>query len=290
VFEIKSMPTPSKYNPFGFSRLQHILILAISAVFIISFVLIWVRGYPPCTAPAPMVKHTANAKVIWEKGGFYIANNDRNPPRIVSLNHMVVLIENCNKVVALDGQTGEELWTARYDDYVEGLAISPTRVFVSYGYSSITTRDVETGWFLWNTEVLEGKHVDIMRVQGDTLYAGYNYLYTLLDARTGWALDSGNFLDEKYLPSEVFPSQGIQAIESWFSADVVVGNIGYWSGTDGVVARDISNGSELWFSNIHLISPIAVTGNSIYAISQNGDLMRFDSATGAAYVKIRSTA
>jgi outer membrane protein assembly factor BamB len=278
------MPTPSKLNPFGFSRLQIIVMLAIPAVFISLYILIWVKGSPPCTAPAPMVKHTASANAVWKKGGFYIANSDRNPPSIVSLNHIVVLIENCNKVVALDGQTGEELWTARYSGYDGGLAISPTTVFVSHG-SSITTRDVETGWFLWNTGMLGGKQVDIMRVQGDTLYAGNSYLYTLLDVQTGWALDSGNFLNEKYPPSEVFPAQELQAVDPWLSADAdaVVGNIGYWSGTDGVAARNISNGNELWFSNIHLISPIAVTGNSI------GDLMCFDSATGAAYVKIHFT-
>ncbi len=282
------MPTPSKLNPFGFSRSQIIVMLVIPAVFISLYILIWVKGNPPCTAPAPMVKHTASANAVWEMGGFYIANSDRNPPIIVSLNHIVVLIENCNKVVALDGQTGEELWTARYSGYDGGLAISPTTVFVSRG-SSITTRDVETGWFLWNTGMLGGKQVDIMCVQGDTLYAGNSYLYTLLDVQTGWALDSGNFLDEKYPPSEVFPAQELQAIDPWLSADAVVGNIGYWSGADGVAARDISNGRELWFSNTPLISPIAVTKDAIYAISKNGDLMRFDFATGVAYVKIRFT-
>jgi hypothetical protein len=126
-----------------------------------------------------------------------------------------------------------------------------------------------------------------MRIQGDILYAGDGPFYILFDTRTGWVLDKGSAIDGKFPPSDVFPVRELQAINSLY-VDAVVGNTLYWGG-EGVKARDISNGSELWFSNTYLISPITVTRDSVYAISKNGDLMRFDSATGAAYVKIHFT-
>ena len=235
----------------------------------------------------PIVKHTASRLPLWEKAGFYIWSDVRdNGQQIVALNNRIIL-DNNSKVVALDGQTGKELWNYN-SGYVWGLAISPTTVFVGdSGY--VTALDVETGDVLWSTRMPHGRGAVTLHIQGDTLYAGDgSLLYELLNTQTGEVLEWGSFRDGKYPPSEIYPARELQANSS-LSVDAVVGNKGYWRGTDGVAARDISSGSELWFSKISLISPIAVAGKSIYAISENGKLMRFDTATGATSVMISYT-
>ncbi len=270
------MATPSKYNRFGFS-FQIIITMMVLAIGITVFVL---RGNN--TPPShPIVKHFASKNALWEKAGFYIWSDSRdNGQQIVALNNRVIL-NDYSKVAALDGQTGKELWTYN-GGYVDGFAISPTTVFVGdAGY--ITALDIETGDVLWNTEMPGRKGATTLHIQGNTLYAGNgSLLYELLNTQTGEVLDEGLYRDGKYPPSDIFPARELQSIDSSLSVDAVVGNKGYWRGTDGVVARDISSGSELWFYAIPLISPIAITQDSIYAISEDGKLMHFDSATGTA--------
>jgi outer membrane protein assembly factor BamB len=252
------------------------------AVFVFAFM---VTGTPPSHS---IVKHTASKSALWEKAGFYIWSEDRlNGQQVVALNNRVIL-NNYSTVVALDGQTGKELWTYS-GRYVWGLAISPTTVFIGdAGY--VTALDVKTGNALWNTEMPGKKGATTLHIQGNTLYAGNSsLLYELLNTQTGEVLDEGFYRDGKYPPSDIFPARELQSIDSSLSVDAVVGNKGYWRGTDGVAARDISSGSELWFYAIPLISPIAVTQDSIYAISKDGKLMRFDPATGAASVMLYYT-
>ena len=51
---------------------------------------------------------------------------------------------------------------------------------------------------------------------------------------------------------------------------------------NGVIAAvDTTNGSELWRSNVFIISNFAVTKNYVYALSINGELLRFDPYTGS---------
>jgi hypothetical protein len=274
------MPTPGRYNYFELS-FKIIVILMVLAISITLFVL----KVNDARHSHPIVKHTASKLPLWEKSGFYVWNAGGNNQQVVALNNRVVLINN-TKAVALDGQTGKELWTYNSGDW-SGLAISPTTVFVGAEY--VTALDVETGDVLWSTRMPHGRGAVTLHIQGDTLYADDgSLLYELLNTQTGEVLDEGRFRDGKFPPSEIYPARELQANSS-LGVDAVVGNKGYWRGTDGVAARDISTGSELWFSKISLISPIAVAGKSIYAISENGKLMRFDTATGAASIMISYT-
>jgi outer membrane protein assembly factor BamB len=241
----------------------------------------------------PIVKHTASKSALWEKAGFYIRGEDRlNGQQIVALNNRVIL-NNYSKVVALDGQTGKELWTYS-GGYVDGFAISPTTVFVGdAGY--VTALDVNTGGVLWSTEMPGRKGAITLHIQGDTLYAGDgSLLYELLNTQTGEVLDWGFYRDGKFPPSEIYPARELNSTGSLMGIHKVVGNIAYGGGRRGVEARDVPSGNKLWFYAIPLISPIAVTRDSIYAISdyaisENGRLMHFDTATGAASVMLYYT-
>ncbi len=135
-----------------------------------------------------------------------------------------------------------------------------------------------------------GRGAVTLHIQGDTLYAGDgSLLYELLNTQTGEVLEWGFFRDEKYPPSDIFPARELQATNSLFGIDTVIGNTGYWGSIRGVSVANIPNGNILWRHEIPLISPIAVAGKSIYTISENGKLMRFDTATGAASVMISYT-
>ena len=275
------MPPPSKHNRFWFSFqiiVMMIIIVNVTFVFLMR---------NDAQHSHPIVKHTASRLPLWEKTGFYIWCEDRhNGQQIVALNNRVILINN-TKAVALDGQTGKELWTYNSGDW-SGLAISPTTVFVGAEY--VTALDVETGDVLWSTRMPHGRGAVTLHIQGDTLYAGDgSLLYELLNTQTGEVLEWGFFRDGKYPPSDIFPARELNSTGSLYNIHKVVGNTAYGGGRRGVEARDIPSGNKLWFYEIPLISPIAVMRNSIYAISENGKLMRFDTATGAASVIISYT-
>jgi outer membrane protein assembly factor BamB len=234
-----------------------------------------------------MGQHSASANALWERAGFYVTMDKRESgPPMVSFNYLVAVITNCNSVVALDGRTGEEIWTYNSGNLDE-LAISPTAVFVGDG-AYVTALDVKTGDVLWSTRMPYGKGATILHVQGDTLYAGFNtgLSYVLFDALTGEVLDGGSSMDGKFPPSEIYPARELQATLGFHP---IVGNTVYWGNEESVGAKDIPSGNILWRYEIPLISPIAVAGKSIYAISENGKLMRFDTATGAASVMISYT-
>jgi outer membrane protein assembly factor BamB len=276
------MPTPGRYNYFelSFKIIVILMVLAISITMIVLTV-------NDARHSHPIVKHTASKSAFWEKAGFYIWSEDRNNgQQIVALNNKVIL-NNDSRVVALDGQTGRELWTYRGGS-VGGLAISSTTVFVGAEY--VTALDVEIGDVLWSTRMPHGRGATTLHIQGDTLYADDgSLLYQLLNTQTGEALEWGRFRDGKFPPSDIFPARELQAAHSLFGIDTVIGNIGYWGSIRGVSVANIPNGNILWRYEIPLISPIAVSGKSIYAISENGKLMRFDPATGAASVMISYT-
>jgi outer membrane protein assembly factor BamB len=276
------MPTPSKYNRFWFSfQIIVMMIIIINVV----FMFLMRNNAPP---PHPIVKHTASRLPLWEKAGFYIWSDVRdNGQQIVALNNRIIL-DNNSKVVALDGQTGKELWNYN-SGYVWGLAISPTTVFVGdSGY--VTALDVETGDVLWSTRMPHGKGAITLHIQGDTLYAGNtSLLYGLLNTQTGEVLDEGFFRDGKYPPSDIYPARELNSTGSLHDIHKVVGNIEYWGNENATGVSNITSGNILWKYEIPLISPIAVAWNSIYAISENGKLMRFDTATGAASVIISYT-
>jgi outer membrane protein assembly factor BamB len=236
----------------------------------------------------PIVKHIASKSALWEKEGFYIWCDGRdNGQQIVALNNRVILINN-TKAVALDGQTGKELWTYNSGDW-SGLAISPTTVFVEdAGY--VTALDVETGDVLWSTKMPGRKGANTLHIQGDTLYAGNgSLLYELLNTQTGEVLDWGFFRDGKYPPSDIYPAQELNSTGSLMGIHKVVGNTAYGGGRRGVEARDIPSGNILWRYQIPLISPIAVTRDSIYAITEDGKLMHFDTVTRVTSVMIYYT-
>jgi len=135
-----------------------------------------------------------------------------------------------------------------------------------------------------------GRGAVTLHIQGDTLYADDgSLLYELLNTQTGEVLEWGFFRDGKFPPSDIFPARELYPIGSLSGIHKVVGNTAYGGGRRGVEARDIPSGNKLWFYEIPLISPIAVMQNSIYAISENGKLMRFDTATGATSVMISYT-
>jgi outer membrane protein assembly factor BamB len=277
------MSTPGRYNYFelSFKIIVTMMVLAIS-------ITVFVLKVNDAQHSHPIVKHTASKSALWEKAGFYIWDNDReNGQQIVALNNRMIL-NNDSKVVALDGQTGKELWTYSGGS-VDGFAISPTTVFVgNAGY--VTALDVETGNVLWSTRMPHGKGAITLHIQGDTLYAGDgSLLYELLNTQTGEVLEWGFFRDGKFPPSEVFPARELYLTDSLMGIHKVVGNTVYWGNEESVGARDILSGNILWRYQTPLISPIAVMRDSIYAISENGKLMHFDTATGAASVMISYT-
>jgi outer membrane protein assembly factor BamB len=174
-------------------------------------------------------------------------------------------------LIALDGESGKELWQAPEADTVD---VSPDMVYVDYRDSVVAY--TLTGEKLWRTRLRVNNIATIDAVDGK-LYVGA-YGAHLLDAVTGELLATSSLNDifvGNFAPGLFYSLANTPAFTEHrvFTRD---GN----SLVGAAIALDRQSGDILWQSADNVISNVGATESLAFVITHEDELRILDAATG----------
>jgi outer membrane protein assembly factor BamB len=246
------------------------------------------EGYP--THNLQHTQATGSLSVAWRRSfGSGSARSRRINARPVIADGRVYVVDSEGKVVAMDAETGQEIWTHRLRSesrrdrmsFGGGLGFDSGRLYVHSGFRFMVALDAATGTEVWRTTA------DTPFQSAPTINAGRVFITT--DDNQLYAFDSntGEFL---------WSHQGI--IESarllTGASPAVLGDLvvaPYSSGE--VVAIRVQNGNPVWSDSltraggltpISAINDVAgspvMTEDNVYALSHSGTLVSLDMRSG----------
>ncbi len=222
------------------------------------------------TWPSPLTSHELSIREIWTLSGIYIDYNLQ--PLILALDSKLIVLgsddihQQKSSVIAFDANTGHILWRVAYDGMV--ITSTGTNIIVG-GVGKVMALDGASGKILWETGVQA--NVTTIVVEDNLLYVvgAASSHYYVLDAVNGDILSE---IGGDYPASQEF----------------ILGNIVYKTTGEGdVVAKDRSNGEELWRNHANGISNLATTSSSVYILSRDGNLQKLNPMAGFAENFIR---
>jgi outer membrane protein assembly factor BamB len=211
---------------------------------------------------SPVTSHKVYAPALWSLSDIYIEDNWHQPLISANNNKLIVLgsnnISQTESVLTFDGKTGKPTWSAKHSGST--ITTTESKVIVG-GESRVVALDIRNGSTLWSTGVLSNV-VDIIP-KGNNLYVyGVSVHKYVLDVSNGIVL-------EKF--------EAPYSIEE----EPSIGDIAYtFDGNGNIIATDKPNNQVLWRIKANAISNLAVTHTFIYALGDDGSLLRFDTQTG----------
>jgi outer membrane protein assembly factor BamB len=185
-----------------------------------------------------------------------------------AVDEKTVYITNGSDVVAVDQSTGTGRWRFTPSDsnpVTNTPAVFDGVVFVTGG-NSVFALDKTTGHELWRTDLGDQINISAPSVAGNTVYVGGTSLSALRasDGHLRWSADVGVDVTMPAIANNrVFVN----------SEDPIF----------GLFAFDANTGSLLWRNAMpgEPLSTVTVANGVIFDIAEFGDLMMFNSATGA---------
>ena len=211
---------------------------------------------------SPVTIHQSNVPKLWLISGIFIDDNWHQSLISANSNKLIVLGSDNNpqaeRVLAFDGKTGQQMWSANYRGFT--ITTTESKVVVG-GTSRVTALDIQNGSKQWSTGVLSNV-VDIIPKDNKLYIYGVSVRCYVLDTGNGGVLEK---FEKPY---------SIDEEES-------LGNVAYMRDGNGyIVATDKSNNQELWRNKANVISNLAVTPKFIYALGEDGSLLQLNSQTG----------
>lgn len=205
--------------------------------------------------PTPTTNHSASSTEVWVQSEIYIDEG-----MISTLDHKLIVLgsEHASQspgVIAFDGQSGNRLW--RIDSKGFTIASMGSVVFVG-GSMEVLALDSSTGQRLWRTFMWT--NVIRIEIRDNLLYALGTSRDYILDPETGKIIGK---LDENS-PIRQEPLSGTE----------------YYLNERDVISISPENRQEIWRNEANAISDLAVTPTYLYALSLEGNLLRFDALTG----------
>ena len=198
--------------------------------------------------------------------GFFIGGDSYSAPASA---HCLIYVSSRVAVYALDGHTGNLVWTfvvaaSGNTADVSDLTVADDMIYFSVataGKLSVNALNARTGVQVWSYEPAEG--AGNVTVADGVAYFGFSRQIDALDARTGqfiWSFTAGG------APTN----------------PAVVKNVAYFGAADGYLyAINASRGTLIWKSiaGMPSASP-AVADGRVYALSSDGYFYSFDAKTG----------
>ena len=186
-------------------------------------------------------------------------------------------------IVALDANTGEEVWRRQADaPFQSAPTVSGTRVYAITNDSELLALDVSSGEVLWNYQAIaEPARIlaaTSVAVDGDTVVAPFasGELVALLggNGRRLWS--------DSLSRSGQFTS--LSAINDIAGRPVLDNGVVFAASHSGVLAAiDVRSGQRGWARPFASTQTPLLAGNVLYAVSTDGVLAAFDRNTGNAY-------
>jgi len=168
-------------------------------------------------------------------------------------------------LLALDAESGRELWRTEKDEQFLGLAVANGFVYVGNWNKDFYAFDQVTGEERWKFQA-EGEIWFPPAVNEDTVYVGNVDTLHALNAQTGelrWSLKTGgNFVSEPIIAEDVV-----------YMSD---GNHETKRGTHHLYALDAITGEELWvFETVSTFLPAPALGNGVIYLTSTGEVIAF---------------
>ena len=200
-----------------------------------------------------------------------------------------------------------------------GLAVAGNRLFVSTGYGDLVALDVASGRRLW-TQELGAAAAGAPTVVGDLVYVvardATAWAVNAADGRVEWTEQgtpsasgviggaapavSGNMAVLPFASRELAGVLRQGGTRLWtatvagtrlgqvyasfgdISGDPVIDNGVVYAGSPSgrINAFDLASGEELWSAPEGAMSPVLVTGGSVFAVTDQAELVRLDAETG----------
>ncbi|HEX8900175.1 PQQ-binding-like beta-propeller repeat protein [Vitreimonas sp.] len=186
-------------------------------------------------------------------------------------------------IVALDANTGEEVWRRQADaPFQSAPTVSGTRLYAITNDSELLALDVSSGEVLWNYQAIaEPARIlaaTSVAVDGDTVVAPFasGELVALLGGN-GRRLWSDSLSRSGQLTS-------LSAINDIAGRPVLDNGVVFAASHSGVLAAiDLRSGQRGWARPFASTQTPLLAGNVLYAVSTDGVLAAFDRNTGNAY-------
>lgn len=186
-------------------------------------------------------------------------------------------------LVALDGQTGDEVWRVAADaPFQSAPTVSGGRLYAITNDSELIAYDANTGAVLWNYQAIAEParilSAPSVAVDGETVVAPFasGELVALL-AGNGRRLWSDSLSRAGRLTS-------LSAINDIAGRPVVENGVVYAASHSGVLAGiDMRSGQRGWARPFASTQTPWVAGDVLYAVSVDGELAAFDRGTGNIY-------
>jgi len=186
-------------------------------------------------------------------------------------------------IVALDGQSGDEIWRAQADaPFQSAPTVSGTRVFATTNDSELMAFDVSTGEVSWTHQAIAEParilSAPSVAVDGETVVAPFasGELVALLSGN-GRRLWSDSLSRTGRLTS-------LSAINDIAGRPVLDNGIVYAASHSGVLAAiDLRSGQRGWARPFASTQTPWIAGDVLYAVSVDGELAAFDRMTGNVY-------
>lgn len=202
---------------------------------------------------------------------------------VATANGRVFVTTGFGFIVALDGQSGEEIWRAQSDaPFQSAPTVAGGRVFAITNDSELISYDVNTGAVGWTYQAIAEParilSAPSVAVDGETVVAPFasGEVVALL-AGNGRRLWTDSLSRSGRLTS-------LSAINDIAGRPVVDNGIVYAASHSGVLAAiDLRSGQRGWARAFASTQTPWIAGEVLYAVSVDGELAAFDRMTGNVY-------
>jgi len=179
-----------------------------------------------------------------------------------AFENAVVYTTGGKLLVALDSETGNELWSVEQDSTFTALAVANGFVYVGNFDHFLRAYDQKTGEERWKFES-GGLFWSAPAIAGDTIYAGNDGQFYALDAKTGemfWSYD----LDGKAVSEPVIVDGVVYVSDSSHLFSL---------GPRHLYALDAATGDELWvFETTSTFLPAPAVGEGAIYVTTGGEV------------------
>lgn len=210
-------------------------------------------------------------------------DNTALPGGVAAVGGRVYATTGFGVAVALDAQTGEELWrTQAAAPFHAAPTAAAGRVFAVTNTSELVALDAATGAVSWTYQAIAEpariRSASSPAVDGDTVIAPFasGEVIALLTAN-GRRLWVDSLSRSGRLTS-------LSAINDIAGRPVVEAGVAYAASHSGVLAAiDLRTGQRIWGRSFASTQTPWIAGDVLYAVSVDGELAALDKATGGVY-------
>ncbi|CAK6538087.1 MAG: Outer membrane protein assembly factor BamB, contains PQQ-like beta-propeller repeat [Candidatus Midichloria mitochondrii] len=216
-------------------------------------------------------------KKLWNKS---LSSSLTTVGKIVEEDDILYVTYGINKLIAVDSQSGKEIWTAKFDDVVKGRSIIyGDKIFLHSAHNEIYALKKSDGTIIWrhiDTDHVQSTVADFAPVVYDknVIFQVANNEIIALDIEKGtvskifvinnqYGFNRGE--THKHIPNHFF----------------IENNIIYATSKDGkFLAIDYKTQEELWQQEINSSAKFLVYGKLIYVITDKDELAVLNKKTG----------